>query len=73
MKALELLKADRDFCLTINNDKAIITQYDEAIEELKELQKNINYSIEEIKYALAKPKYADVYLNNALKFLKERS
>ena len=47
MKALELLKADRDFCLTINNDKAIITQYDEAIEELENLQKSIGYSIDE--------------------------
>ena len=34
MKALELLKADRDYCLTINNDKSIIEQYDEAIKEL---------------------------------------
>ena len=29
MKALELLKADRDYCLTINNDKSIIEQYDD--------------------------------------------
>ena len=71
MKALELLKADRDFCKAINNDKSIIDKYDEAIKELENLYKNINYSIEEIKYALAKPKYADVYLNNALRFLKE--
>ena len=35
MKALELLKADRDYCLTINNDKSIIDQYDEAIKELE--------------------------------------
>ena len=35
MKALELLKADRDYCLTINNDKSIIEQYDEAIKELE--------------------------------------
>ena len=34
MKALELLKADRDYCLSINNDKSIIEQYDEAIKEL---------------------------------------
>ena len=34
MKALELLKADRDYCLSINNDKSIIDQYDEAIKEL---------------------------------------
>lgn len=42
----------------------------EAIKELEELQSNINTSIEEIEYALAKPMYADVYLNNALRYLK---
>ena len=35
MKAIELLKEDRDFCLTINNDKSIIQKYDEAIKELE--------------------------------------
>ena len=35
MKAIELLKQDRDYCLTINNDKSIIDQYDEAIKELE--------------------------------------
>ena len=35
MKALELLKADRDYCLTINNVKSIIQKYDEAIKELE--------------------------------------
>ena len=35
MKALELLKADRDYCLSINNDKSIIQKYDEAIKELE--------------------------------------
>lgn len=40
MKALELLKQDRDYCLSINNDKSIIEQYDEAIKELEELQEN---------------------------------
>ena len=38
MKALKLLKADRDYCLSINNDKSIIDQYDEAIKELEELK-----------------------------------
>lgn len=33
MKALELLKADRDYCLSINNDKSIIQKYDEAIDD----------------------------------------
>ena len=35
MKALELLKQDRDFCSAINNDKSIIDKYDEAIKELE--------------------------------------
>ena len=35
MKALELLKQDKDFCSAINNDKSIINQYDEAIKELE--------------------------------------
>ena len=35
MKALELLKQDRDYCSAINNDKSIIDQYDEAIKELE--------------------------------------
>ena len=35
MKALELLKEDRDYCLSINNDKSIIQKYDEALEELE--------------------------------------
>ena len=42
----------------------------EAIKELEEIQDYINTAIEEIEYALAKPYYADVYLNNALRFLK---
>ena len=37
MKALELPKADRDYCLSINNDKSIIQKYDEAIKELEAL------------------------------------
>ena len=37
MKALELLKEDRDYCLSINNDKSIIQKYDEAIDELEHI------------------------------------
>lgn len=37
-KALELLKADRDYCQSINNDKSIIEQYDEAIDKLENLE-----------------------------------
>ena len=35
LKAIELLKADRDYCLSINNDKSIIEHYDQAIKELE--------------------------------------
>lgn len=72
MKALDLLKLDRDTCQILNNDKSIIAQYDEAIKELEVIRDNIKTSIEEIEWALAKPMYADVYLNNALRYLKER-
>ena len=44
MKALALLKDDRDYCLSINNDKSIIQKYDEAIVELEALQ-NENKSL----------------------------
>ena len=37
MKALELLREDRDYCLSINNDKSIIQKYDEAIDELEHI------------------------------------
>ena len=49
-----------------------LNKINEAIQELEDIKKNINTSIEEIEYALAKPEYAEVYLNNALRFLKER-
>ena len=37
MKALELLKDQRDFCLSIHSSKAIIDKYDEAIKALEAL------------------------------------
>ena len=44
MKALELLKQYRDFCIAINNDKSIIQQYNEAIKEIElYLNKKNNY------------------------------
>ncbi len=39
LRALELLKEDRDYCLSINNDKSIIQKYDEAIDELEHILK----------------------------------
>ena len=47
-----------------------LIKINEAIKELEDLQSDINDSIEEIEYALAKPMYANVYINNALRFLK---
>ena len=35
MKALEILKEDRDYCQFITNDKIILQKYDEAIKELE--------------------------------------
>ena len=40
MKALELLKGDRAYCLCINNDKSIIKQYDDAMKEIEALQQS---------------------------------
>lgn len=74
MKALEYLKKEREIkkhCADVAwgyYDKDI----DEAIKELEAIKKNIDTSIEEIEYALAKPEYASNYLNNALRYLKER-
>ena len=45
MKALKLLKQERGHHLAMYNDKSIIGQYDEAIEELERFQaeyKNLN-------------------------------
>ena len=69
MKALDYLYAMK--CANEQMGQEPISIY-ESIKELEELQKNIEYSIEEIEWALAKPKYAGVYLNNALRFLKEQ-
>ena len=51
MKALELLKEDRDYCLTINNDKSIIKQYDEAIYELEQILKEKDLLEEYVQFA----------------------
>ena len=67
LKALYLLKTLRDDYIHSELDSGI----NEAIAELEAIKSNINSSIEEIEWALAKPEYAEDYLNNALKFLKE--
>ena len=69
MKALTILK------YLYNGSELGMTslgKINEAIEELEDIKKSIKTSIEEIEYALAKPEYASVYLNNALRFLKEK-
>ena len=38
MKALDILKIDRDSCKALGDDKSIIAIYDEAIAELEDLQ-----------------------------------
>ena len=45
--------------------------FDDVEAELEEQQRLKYASIEEIEYALSKPEYASVYLNNALRFLKD--
>ena len=70
MKALEVLRDYRNSGFILPNS-VFQNRIDDAIKELEENIKTINTSIEEIEYALAKPYYAEVYLNNAIRFLKE--
>ena len=51
MKALELLREDRDYCLSINNDKSIIQKYEEAIDELEHIQKEKDLLEEYVQFA----------------------
>ena len=51
LKAIELLKADRDYCLSINNDKSIIQKYDEAIDELEHILKEKDLLEEYVQFA----------------------
>ena len=51
MKALELLREDRDYCLSINNDKSIIQKYDEAIDELEQVLKEKDLLEEYVQFA----------------------
>ena len=75
MKALELLNTVYKDCKNWE-DKGFAVAYptsdlNEAIKELEELQNTISTVIEEIDYALAKPDYAKIYLENAKRFLME--
>ena len=51
MKALEFLKQERAHHLAVHNDKYIIDQYDEAIKELEELQKEKDLLEEYVQFA----------------------
>ena len=51
-----------------NEHEAQMKAKDEEIERLKAV---IDTSIEEIEYAIKKPQYAEVYLDNAIRFLKD--
>ena len=51
IKAIELLREDRDYCLSINNDKSIIQKYDEAIDELEHILKEKDLLEEYVQFA----------------------
>ena len=75
MKALELLYTVYEDCKKWE-DKGFAVTYptsdlNQAIKELEELHHTIHTVIEEIDYALAKPDYAKIYLENAKRFLME--
>lgn len=42
-------------------------------EEIKKLKAVINTSVEEIEFAIKKPQYSEVYLGNAIRFLKDNA
>lgn len=61
------------FAITVLNknlelNSELLKAKDEEIERLKEI---IDTSIEEIEYAIIRPQYVEVYLNNAIRFLKD--
>ena len=72
MTAFELLTKIKDDCVDIN-EKGFATTYSvhDLQNALEELKKSIESSVEEIEYALSKPNYADVYLNNAIRYLTQ--
>ena len=51
MKALEFLKQERAHHLSVHNDKSIIEQYDESIDELEALQKEKDLLEEYVQFA----------------------
>ena len=51
MKALEFLKQERAHHLAVHNDKSIIEQYDESIDELEHIQKEKDLLEEYVQFA----------------------
>ena len=51
MKALEFLKQERAHHLAVHNDKSIIEQYDESIDELKHILKEKELLEEYVQFA----------------------
>lgn len=51
MKVLEFLKQERAHHLAIHNDKSIIEQYDEAIDELEQVLKEKDLLEEYVQFA----------------------
>ena len=51
MKALKLLRQDRDYHKRISIDNSITKQYDKAIEELEDMQKHIARLEEYVQFA----------------------
>ena len=69
-KALKFLKRMKQTDTPYNFREC---ELDEAIAELEEEQRLKQSVIEEIEYALLKPEYENVYLNNAIRFLKDNA
>ncbi len=51
MKALEFLKQERAHHLAVHNDKSIIKQYEDAIEELETWMENYKHLVEYYRFA----------------------
>lgn len=68
MKALNILYSYRK--LLLNETMIEPEELDEVIKALEDIHSTIDNCIEEIGYAIAKPMYSDVYLNNTIRFLK---
>lgn len=70
-KALEVLKdLHLKYTAYYIKESGLLINLNEALKELETQQELRKTAIEEIEWAISKPEYASVYLNNALRFLK---